>query len=141
MRMSRGSWNSDKTAAIIVFLIGVYFTGSLVFQSNVVNLSISYVIGFIIQAILTKLQSPLWSGGRMTWLCGVALGVDVFCNFGGIWPYIANIDGTSSWMAIGEALGASQNLPGIAKGVLTLGLSVAVAGGTETLWKEGNRAK
>lgn len=127
----------NRAAAVIVWLIGAYTTGLAIQQTGVLTETPSMLLGGGLQALLTVLEKPIWSGLRVSWVGACALLFDAFCNFGGVWQFANKLDQTQAWLSINEAMGTQQGVPAVTKVIIAVMFSLFIAASPETLWKEG----
>lgn len=134
----RGMLTGNRIAAIIVWFVGVWTTGMALQEMGIPADEVFLKAGAL-QLILTIGQRPLWRHSRFAFVGIVFVGVDVFFNFGGIWPFAQNIDKTTAWAAFVAAFyGTQVTALAWARAGFGLIVSLAIAAGVEWLWYEAS---
>jgi hypothetical protein len=93
------------------------------------------LVAFIIQAIFTVAESPIWAG-RGRWYHITVLCIDTVTNVGGIFVYILKLDRTDSWAAFNAGLGTSGGMNPLAALILSIVIGILLAASPEFLWRQ-----
>lgn len=127
--------NPNKIVAVLIWIGAVYTTG-LCLQTLNPNLAGSelWLWAAAVQAVLTVLESPFWSGQRKD-VNGVAVLIDTGINAGGLWPLLRNLDQTPTWGMITDMTGYAAYVSPYIAFVLALGLGFILAKAPESAWK------
>lgn len=125
----------NQYAAICVWLAGAYTTSLALDEMGVKGVA-SYLLGIGLQLVFTRIEAPLWTGGTIAFIPVIVTIFDIGFNFGGAWPYTKNVDQTSMWKSLVEALEMAKSAPGFTKILFTLLTSIATAAGPEWLWNQ-----
>lgn len=93
------------------------------------------LVAFIIQAIFSAAESPIWRG-KAQWYNYVVLGVDTVTNVGGLYFYILQLDRTDSWAAFSQGLGTTGGMSPLAALIVSIVFGVLLAATPEFLWRQ-----
>jgi hypothetical protein len=130
----------SKAVAVLAWGVGVWtthlFLRVLIVTPEGNPADWTLMAAFILQAIMTAGESPLWRGRGQWWHILVLVG-DSVTNVGGFFVYILRLDQTDSWAAFNQGLGTSGGLNPLAALVLALAFGVATAAAPEFLWRQG----
>lgn len=126
---------ANRVAAVVVWMIGAYATALGLNQMNM-NPVLALLVGPFIQLVLTICERPMWRKRRYNIVAVIVVIVDIFFNYGGVWPFSQNLDKTGAWIGLTSSLGTADAAPAISKVVFTLMISIAIAAAPEWLWEE-----
>ena len=129
---------ANSAAAIIIWLLGVWTTRAFLSELGVVGSTTLYA--FVLQAILTNCEGPIWHsrlrvsrGGAF--IIGIgALFIDILMNIGGLWIYLRNLGGTTFWQAVMATTHTNAPPTATTCFLLALVLAIGVSAGPEALW-------
>jgi hypothetical protein len=124
----------SKVVAVMAWGVGVWTT-HLFLQVMTDKADWTLFAAFVLQAILTAGESPLWQG-RGQWWHIVVLAIDSITNVGGFFFYILKLDQTDSWAAFNKGLGTSGGLNPLSALIISLVVGVLVAATPEFLWRQ-----
>lgn len=127
------SWGG-RLIAVMAWGVAVWTTQNFL-EVMVPDPSNALVVAFIVQAIFTVAESPLWAN-RGRWYHAVVLALDVITNVGGIYIYILQLDKTDSWAAFNAGLGTSGGMNPLAALLISIVVGVLLAATPEFLWRQ-----
>jgi hypothetical protein len=128
-----GQWGGRLIAAM-AWAVAVWTTQNFL-EVMVPDSGNALLVAFIVQAIFTVAESPLWAG-RGRWYHIVVLGIDTITNVGGIYVYILQLDKTDSWAAFNAGLGTSGGMNPLAALLISIVVGVLLAATPEFLWRQ-----
>jgi hypothetical protein len=107
------------------------------------------ILGFVLQALLSYLESPIWQWKLTNISAYIGLAGDIFTNMNGAWQIVKGGLGSGSVGAVKDMFGAVQQAAGNASAVTTetgvtrlfwvLVLAAVIAALPEILWNRERR--
>lgn len=125
-----------KTTAFLIWCVGLWATHLFVRGLGVSNVGwAAWIAACILQTALTMAQSAFWNR-NYTVLGTLAVFMDGWINFGGLWPYLRNIPVTQQYRQFAAAFPVvPAEPPQWAVASMSLLVCVLVAGLPELIWR------
>ena len=115
-------------------MIGVLATQTALVGLGVQPGAVSLAWAMAAQLVFTIGERPIWRGSRYSFIGFLFIAVDAWFNFGGVWPFVKNIDKTPQWAASVEAMNMAATPSSAISAVASILVSIGIASATEWLW-------
>lgn len=114
---------------------GSFITTYLFIQAIGLEGATAFFVALGVEFLLTAAKHNVFAG-RADALGGIAVGVDMLLNAGGLWPYMLRLDKTPTWSMLQTGLGLDGELRKLPALVLALVFGFLLSAGPHWFWRK-----